>query len=67
MNVIELRVPGMSCGHCETAVSEELKKVPGVRRVSVDLATKVVVVHGEQLDRAALVAAVEEAGYDPDD
>jgi copper chaperone CopZ len=32
--------------------------------VDVDLATKLVVVHGAGLDDAALRAAIDEAGYD---
>ena len=57
-------VPGMSCAHCERAVSEELSAVPGVESVAVDLETKRVVVRGSGLDDAALRAAIEEAGYE---
>jgi copper chaperone CopZ len=57
-------VPGMHCAHCETAVTEELEGVPGVAAVDVDLETKRVTVRGEALDDAALVAAIDEAGYD---
>jgi copper chaperone CopZ len=64
-STITFNVPGMSCGHCEAAVRGELTKVVGVANVSVDLTTKDVVVDGADLDRAALVAAIEEAGYEP--
>ena len=37
--MITLHVPGMTCGHCEAAVKEEVGKVAGVADVSVDLAT----------------------------
>ena len=57
-------VPGMSCGHCEQAVTEEVSKVPGVATVDVDLETKLVLVGGEGLDDAALREAIEEAGYE---
>jgi copper chaperone len=57
-------VPGMSCGHCKAAVTEELSAVAGVESVSVDLETKLVTVSGEPLDDAALRAAIVEAGYD---
>jgi copper chaperone len=30
-------VAGMSCGHCVTAVTDELTKLDGVTRVDVDL------------------------------
>lgn len=61
---ITFSVPGMTCGHCEAAVKQEVGAVPGVTGVDVDLATKDVVVTGTSLDRDALVAAIDEAGYD---
>src|SRR5436309_3455492 len=57
-------VSGMSCGHCEAAVTEELSGVEGVAQVEVDLASKLVTVHGQRLDDAALRAAIEDAGYE---
>jgi copper chaperone len=57
-------VPGMHCDHCKAAVTRELEAVAGVERVEVDLETKVVTVRGEALDDAALIAAIDEAGYD---
>ncbi len=57
-------VPGMHCGHCKAAVTGELEGVSGVASVDVDLETKLVTVRGEGLDDAALVAAIDEAGYD---
>lgn len=57
-------VPGMSCSHCEAAVKGELAGVAGVESVDVDLETKLVVVHGEALVGEALVAAIDEAGYE---
>jgi copper chaperone CopZ len=64
MSEIRYRVPGMSCGHCKQAVSEELRAVEGVESVEVDLETKLVVVHGSELDDARLRGAIEEAGYE---
>lgn len=58
------RVPGMSCEHCERAVAGELAAVAGVDHVDVDLATKVVVVAGSDLDDARLRDAIAEAGYE---
>jgi copper chaperone len=57
-------VAGMTCGHCVNAVSSEIKTVPGVREVSIDLDTKSVVVSGDSLDDAAIRAAIDEAGYE---
>ena len=64
MEEITYSVPGMSCAHCEHAVSSELSKVGGVASVDVDLDTKLVVVHGSDLDDGALRAAIDEAGYE---
>jgi len=64
MNGFTYSVPGMSCGHCEHAVSTELQTVDGVESVDVDLETKLVTVRGHDLDDAALRAAIDEAGYE---
>ena len=55
----------MTCGHCEAAVKTEIGKVDGVREVSVDLDTKIVVVAGESFDQAEVFAAIDEAGFEP--
>jgi len=57
-------VAGMTCAHCEIAVTEEVGRVAGVSAVDVDLATKLVRVHGTAIDAGAVVAAVDDAGYD---
>jgi copper chaperone len=57
-------VAGMSCGHCKVAVTDEVSRVAGVEAVDVDLDTKLVSVHGTDVDEAAVVAAIDEAGYD---
>ncbi|CAB4587845.1 MAG: heavy-metal-associated domain-containing protein [Actinomycetes bacterium] len=64
MQTLHLTVPGMTCGHCEAAVKGEIGKLAGVTRIDVDLTTKAVVVEGTELDLAAVVAAVDEAGFD---
>jgi copper chaperone CopZ len=57
-------VAGMSCEHCRVAITDEVSKVDGVAAVDVDLDTKHVRVHGTGVDVAAVVAAIDEAGYD---
>jgi copper chaperone len=57
-------VSGMTCSHCQAAVTGEVTKVAGVTGVDVDLETKLVQVHGTEIDPAAVVAAIDEAGYD---
>ncbi len=63
MTEITYRVPGMHCGHCKTDVTEELEAVEGVEDVAVDLEAKTVSVTGDQVDDAAIRAAIDEAGY----
>jgi copper chaperone CopZ len=57
-------VPGISCSHCAAAIRGEVEAVPGVASVEVDLDAKTVTVAGTSLDAAALVAAIDEAGYE---
>jgi copper chaperone len=57
-------VPAMHCSHCKAAVRSELERVDGIRSVDVDLETKLVTVVGDHLDEAALLAAIDEAGYE---
>ena len=57
-------VEGMSCQHCVDAVTREVGRVPGVREVDVDLQAKRVAVTGDEVDDAAVRAAIDEAGYE---
>ncbi|BCJ52457.1 heavy metal transport/detoxification protein [Actinoplanes sp. NBRC 14428] len=58
-------VTGMTCGHCVQAVTGELKGLPGVDDVQVDLPTgAVTVTSAEPLGDDAVRAAVDEAGYE---
>ena len=64
MEELRYSVPGMSCSHCEHAISSELAKVAGVAAVDVDLDAKSVRVRGEVIDDAAVRAAIADAGYE---
>lgn len=57
-----LKIDGMSCGHCVTAVEKALKSVGGVEAVSVSLEEGSAKVQGNA-DRAAMITAVAEEGY----
>jgi copper chaperone len=58
------RVPGMTCDHCKAAITQEVGQLAGVDAVQVDLDAKLVRVTGADVDRAAVIAAIDEAGYD---
>jgi copper chaperone CopZ len=61
---ITYTVTGMTCGHCVASVTEEVQELPGVEAVDVVLATgALTVTSAEPVDRSAVQAAVEEAGY----
>jgi copper chaperone len=59
----EYDVTGMSCGHCEVAVREEVSAVAGVETIEVSAQSGRLVVTGGSFDEAAVIAAVDEAGY----
>lgn len=58
----QLKIDGMTCGHCQSAVKNALESVAGVQRADVDLAQGIARVEGEA-DVDTLIAAVEEEGY----
>jgi len=62
---VDLAISGMTCAACVTRVEKVLARVPGVSDVSVNLATERARVHaGGAADLAALIHAVEKAGYE---
>jgi copper chaperone CopZ len=64
MSTSKYQVTGMTCGHCEMSIREEVGTVPGVRSIEVSARTgKLVVTSTEPVDDAAVLAAVDEAGY----
>lgn len=61
--MIEMKIEGMSCGHCRQAVERALAAVAGVDRVvEVNVERGMARVEGSP-DPGALIAAVEEEGY----
>ena len=62
--MIEFSIPAISCGHCARAVAEAVQEVDPKADVTVDIAAKRVQIQ-TQAARAAVVAALTEAGYAP--
>ena len=57
-------VTGMSCGHCENAVREELESIAGITDISVSASTGTLqITSTEAIADELVLAAVEEAGY----
>lgn len=61
---IVIDVEGMTCASCVGRVERALQAVPGVKTAAVNLATERAEIIGPDLDRSALVKAIEDAGYD---
>jgi copper chaperone CopZ len=58
-------VTGMSCGHCESAVTKEVSALPGVTDIKADAQSGLLTIAAEgPLDDEAVRAAVDEAGYE---
>lgn len=54
----------MTCGHCEASVCEEVSELPGLKDIEVDRSRNFLSVSSDgAIDADAVVAAVEEAGY----
>ena len=66
MQTTEIRIEGMSCEGCVKNISSVLAALPGVSAVEVSLekASADVEFDPAQIDRAALCAAIEDAGFD---
>jgi copper chaperone len=59
---IELKIDGMTCSHCQRAVHQALKKLPGVENVRVDLEHGSATISGSATT-SAMISAVEDEGY----
>lgn len=65
MPTTNFQVTGMHCGGCANTVRQQVEQVPGVRDLTVNPSTGTLTVDGEEnLDTAAVLAAVEQAGYE---
>lgn len=66
MNSIErtYTIKGMTCDHCRASVTEEVKQIPEVAAIDVDLQTGRLTVSGRDFSDDAIRDAVDEAGYE---
>lgn len=67
METTTVAISGMTCGHCVASVAEELKALPGVEAVDVELnaggTSRATITSQARLDRRQVGEAVAEAGY----
>ena len=63
--MVEVTVPGMSCGPCARAVTNAVQSVDSNAQVDIDLETKRVAIESDA-PLTKIAAAIEEAGYKVD-
>lgn len=63
MSKIEIKIEGMTCGHCEMSVTNELATLEGVKNVKVDHTKGTAVVEADGVSNETFEEAVAEAGY----
>lgn len=66
MKQVNLKVTGMTCGHCVKAVEQALRDVPGARVESVEVG-RASVSTDDNVPVGALIDAVADAGYEADE
>lgn len=61
--MLELKVEGMSCGHCVQSVTKAVQGVHPAAKVVVDLQSQRVTIESDA-EASSITAAIEEAGYE---
>lgn len=64
MTVKTYSVPGITCGHCKSAIESEVSAVNGVVSVVVDIDAKTLTVDIGSASEDSVIEAVDEAGYE---
>ncbi|KGN36267.1 heavy-metal-associated domain-containing protein [Knoellia subterranea] len=63
MNTTTVTVQGMTCGGCATKVSAAVEALAGISSAEVDLGAGTLTATGQDVDEAAVRAAIASAGY----
>lgn len=66
MTSMTLSVPDISCGHCKSSIEGAVSELSGITTVEVHIDARTVDVEFDDasVDRAAIVATIEEQGYE---
>jgi len=64
METLDFSVDGMSCTGCEQTVTNAVKQIDEVHRVTADHETGIVEVTAENGDEAEITQAIHDAGFD---
>jgi len=57
-------VTGMTCGHCEAAVSRAIRRLDAGAEVAIDRSRNLVEVRASSQSREALAQVIRDEGYD---
>lgn len=65
MDTVKLRVESMICGHCEIAITDAVRKLPGIKKAKASKRKKEVsvVYDGSLTTSEEIVAAIDSTGY----
>ncbi|MDR3344154.1 MAG: copper ion binding protein [Oscillospiraceae bacterium] len=65
MEKITLQVEGMSCGHCEIAVQEAVRSLPGIKKVKANRHKKSAAADYDaaQVTPEEIIKAINDTGY----
>ena len=63
MTKTEIKIEGMTCGHCAMSITNEIATIQGVASVKVDHAAGNAIVESDGVTNEQLADAVAEAGY----
>ena len=65
MEKVTMRVEGMSCGHCEIAIQDAVRKLPGIKKVKASKRKKEVAVEYDAatLTRDQITNTINSTGY----
>ncbi|MDD3191575.1 MAG: heavy metal translocating P-type ATPase [Bacilli bacterium] len=63
---IELNIGGMTCAACSATIERNVKKMPGVNQIQVNLITKkaVALIDAELVDPSQIIKTINKLGYD---
>jgi len=62
MTTINLKVTGMTCGHCEKAVTQAIRSLDSAAEISISRDTNRVTIQ-TPIEPARLIAAISDEGY----
>ncbi len=61
--LITIKISGMTCNHCKANVENNLKELPGIESVVVDLNAKNAQIQGDNIDFELIKQTLEDIGY----